>query len=179
MRQDDLFRRPGDHALRGFAQRFAPPDEAHLHVNRRLAVRVGGARHLHQPPQKGVTHPSRLEVFDQVGDDQGLRGAVKKVDLGQEATGCDTLIERALPRLWRLINRCIVQNERAPSRARKARRTVGASLGEPIPPIGEIPMVQRIRRHEMANAAKIDKRCGYLVAPRYRRMDPEIATERL
>jgi hypothetical protein len=87
MRQHDLFGCPCDHLQCGCSN--SPPigDETQLHVDRRLAVGVGRPERLHDPAQEAIADAPRLEILDEVGNDERSAGPVKEIDLGQERTG--------------------------------------------------------------------------------------------
>lgn len=98
MRQHDPFRCPCDHLQWSTSNSPMMADETELHVDRRLAIGIGCSERLHDPSQEMTADARRLEVLDEVGDDERSACPVKEFDLGQECARYKTLRKAIIPR---------------------------------------------------------------------------------
>src|SRR5918998_1472222 len=77
---DHLLGLPGEHPFEGGAGLAFAAQEGKPEINRRLPIRVRRTREAHQP-SVGATYLLRLEVLEQVREDQSTCLAVKEDDL--------------------------------------------------------------------------------------------------
>ncbi len=111
-------------------------EEAQPHVDGRFSIRISRAGHSYEPSQQRAAHALRLEVLDEIGEDKGPAGAVKEVDLRQDAPSRDALVEGVLPCVRGVVIERLVEDQTGFGPACKSGGPIGASLRKAIPPDG-------------------------------------------
>src|SRR6185437_3154123 len=99
MRQNYPLRLPRQHPCQASASHISAADESHAHIQRRLAV---GIKHTAKPrkPAQGSIQLVRLEVLDQVGQDQRIGAAMIEHSLFHETAAAESQLIKLTGPVW-------------------------------------------------------------------------------
>lgn len=139
-----------------------------------LAVRVGCSEDLHRPAKQPIANAGRLEVLDEVGQDEGPAGPVKEIHLSDQCSRHEALSKGVAPRRRRLLATYFADH-RPGTFARQPWRAIALRPRIASRPIAEVGMVKGIGCNQIANRSQPVDCATKAVIPGDRRVDPHLS----